>query len=177
MVEKGNAREAARLIKVIAFDVDGVLTDGRITYSSSGDELKSFHVRDGHAIKMGARAGISFAIITGRQSQVVERRAAELGIRNVYQGVKDKLVALDDLMAVTGSKLEEIAYMGDDVVDIPVMRKVGLAAAVADAPGEVTREAHVVTDAAGGQAAARELIVLILKEQGLWDSLMERYLK
>ena len=168
--------ESAKKIKLIAFDVDGVLTDGRISYSSAGDEVKSFNVRDGHAIKILGRAGLSAAIITGRASPMVDRRAAELGIEMVYQGVRDKNVVLDQIMELTGIPLEAIAYMGDDVVDLPVMNRVGLGCCPADAAEEVLERADLVTVAGGGQGAARELIMMILKAQGLYDEIMGRYL-
>ncbi len=168
--------ESAKKIKLVAFDVDGVLTDGRISYTSSGDEIKSFNVRDGHAIKLLGRAGIKAAIITGRASPMVDRRAKELGIEMVYQEVRDKNVVLDQIMEMTGIPLEAIAYMGDDVVDLPVMNRVGLGCCPADAADEVLERAALVTVAGGGQGAARELIMMILKAQGKYDEIMGRYL-
>lgn len=168
--------EAAKKIKLIAFDVDGVLTDGRITYTSSGDELKSFNVRDGHAIKMAARAGLSVAVITGRESAMVSRRCKELGIEIVYQGIKDKRASLDEILANTGLSLEEVAYMGDDVVDLPVMHAVGLGSSPCDAADEVRERSDFVTKAAAGAGAARELVFMVLEARGLLDGLMERYL-
>ena len=169
-------QDAASHVELIAFDVDGVLTDGRISYTSAGQEIKSFHVRDGHAIKMAQRAGIQVALITGRESSMVDARAKELEIRHVYQRARDKVVVLDELLAATGLRREQIAFLGDDVVDLPVIIKVGLGCAVADAPEEVRERADLVTDAPGGKGAARELIVLILKARGLWDGVLERYL-
>jgi len=166
----------ARSVKLIVFDVDGVLTDGKITYSSSGEEMKSFHVRDGHAIKMAARAGLETALITGRSSRIVQIRAKELGIDHVYQGVKDKLPVLQDVMSSLELEPGEIAYLGDDVVDLPVILHAGLGCAVADAAFEVRERARMVLKSRGGEGAARELIIFILKAQGLWDGLMERYI-
>jgi YrbI family 3-deoxy-D-manno-octulosonate 8-phosphate phosphatase len=168
--------ESAKKIKLVAFDVDGVLTDGRISYTSAGDEIKSFNVRDGHAIKLLGRAGLTAAIITGRASPMVDRRSAELGIEMVYQGVRDKNVVLDEIMELTGNPLEAIAYMGDDVVDLPVMGQVGIGCCPADAADEVLERADLVTIAAGGQGAVRELIMMILKAQGKYDEIMGRYL-
>ena len=120
-------------IKLLLLDVDGVMTDGRITYDNNGGELKSFDVKDGHGLKLLQRAGIEIGIITGRQSAVVARRAAELGIELVYQGVKDKLVPFHEILEKLRISPEEVAYVGDDVVDLPVMRRVGFAVTVADA--------------------------------------------
>ena len=168
--------EAAKKIKLIAFDVDGVLTDGRISYTSAGDEIKSFNVRDGHAIKILGRTGLSAAIITGRSSTMVDRRAGELGIELVYQGIRDKNVSLDEIVSKLGLSFDEIAYMGDDVVDLPVMTRVGLGCCPADAAEEVLERADLVTAAGGGNGAARELIMFILKSKGLYDGIMGRYL-
>jgi 3-deoxy-D-manno-octulosonate 8-phosphate phosphatase (KDO 8-P phosphatase) len=167
--------ETAKKIKLIAFDVDGVLTDGKVTYTSAGEEVKSFNVRDGHAIKLLSRVGLTGAIITGRSSPMVDRRAAELGIELVYQGSKDKIASLDEIAAKTGIGEEAIAYMGDDVVDLPVMKRVGLGCCPSDAAEEVLERADLVTAAAGGQGAARELIMLILKAKGLYDEVMGKY--
>ncbi|UCG39168.1 MAG: HAD-IIIA family hydrolase [bacterium] len=171
----GDLLEAAGKIKLLAFDVDGVLTDGRITYASSGEEIKSFDVRDGHAVKMAFRAGLEVAIITGRESSIVQRRADELGIRLVYQGAKDKGQVLSSLLSRTGLAPHQISYMGDDVVDLPVLQAVGLSAAPADAVPEVVQRVAMVTEAKGGSGAARELILFVLKAQGLYGKIMERY--
>jgi len=168
--------EAAGKIRLIALDVDGVLTDGRITYSSSGDEIKSFNVRDGHAVKLALRAGLVVAIITGRESPIVLRRAEELGIFRVYQGALDKMETLGELLADTGLDPVQTAYMGDDVVDLPVMKAVGLGCAPSDADPEVLARADLVTGASGGKGAVRELITFILSAQGLWEEVMARYL-
>ncbi len=170
-----NLLETAGKIRLIALDVDGVLTDGRITYSSSGDEIKSFHVRDGHAVKLALRAGLVVAIITGRESPIVLRRAEELGILRVYQGALDKMEALRELLADTGFDPVQIAYMGDDVVDLPVLRAVGFGCAPSDADPEVLARADLVTGASGGKGAVRELIRYILSAQGLWEEIMARY--
>ena len=166
---------AAKEIKLIIFDVDGVLTDGKITYSSSGEELKSFHVRDGHAIKMAFRAGLGVAVITGRQSPIVERRCGELGIEMLYQGIKDKHIAIGEILQRTGLTASQVACMGDDVVDLRLMTIAGLGCCPSDAAREVRQRADLVTSAPGGQGAARELIFFILQAQGLLEGLMERY--
>jgi len=167
--------EAARRIRLIAFDVDGVLTDGKISYTSAGQEIKSFHVRDGHAIKMAIRAGLEVAVITGRESPMVQRRCEELGITLVFQNSKDKERTLSDLMERTGLAASEIAFMGDDVVDLPVMTSVGLGCAPSDAAPEVLQLADLVTKAPGGCGAARELVFFVFQAQGLLRQIMERY--
>ncbi|BAT71247.1 3-deoxy-D-manno-octulosonate 8-phosphate phosphatase [Thermosulfidibacter takaii ABI70S6] len=164
-------------IKLLIMDVDGVLTDGRIVLDNEGNELKFFNVRDGHGIVMLHRIGVETAILTGRVSKVVERRAKELSISYVIQGSLNKLEAYEGLRDRLGLRDKEIAYVGDDVVDIPVMRRVGFAVAVADAHPEVVKVAHYVTKAEGGRGAVREVAELIIKEKGFWDRVMERYIK
>jgi YrbI family 3-deoxy-D-manno-octulosonate 8-phosphate phosphatase len=168
--------EAAKKIKLIAFDVDGVLTDGKISYSSSGEEFKSFNVRDGHAIKMASRAGLTVAVITGRESPMVQRRCDELGIELLYQGIRDKHLTLGHIMERTGLAAIEIAFMGDDVVDLPVMMTVGLSCCPSDAAEEVRQRSDLVTNAPGGKGAAREIVFFILQAQGQLEGLMARYL-
>ena len=142
-----------------------------------GDEVKSFHVRDGHGVKLAMRAGLEVALITGRESPIVDRRAEELGISLVFQGALDKRKALEDLLAKTKFTLDQTAYMGDDVVDLPVLRAVGLGCAPSDADREVLSRVSFVTRAKGGEGAVRELIQFILSAQGAWEKVMERYLK
>lgn len=159
----------ARGIKFLILDVDGVLTDGGIVLDNRGNEFKVFHVRDGHGIKMLLKAGINVAIITGRQSKVVERRARELGIKEVYQGTNKKIETLGLIMDKYGLTKKEIGYVGDDIVDIPVFRNVGLPVAVADADDEAKQYAVIVTKNRGGRGAVREVSDFILKSNGLWD--------
>ena len=168
-------QERLRKIRLLLLDVDGVMTDGRIIYDDQGRESKVFDVKDGHGIKLLQRAGIRIGIITGRQSAVVDRRAEELGIDLVYQGVKDKLVPLHEIVQKTGLSLEEIGYAGDDVIDLPVLRRVGFAATVADAVEELKPHVHYVTHAGGGRGAVREICELLLKETGRWEMVMTRY--
>jgi YrbI family 3-deoxy-D-manno-octulosonate 8-phosphate phosphatase len=168
--------EAAKKIKLIAFDVDGVLTDGKISYTSSGEELKSFNVRDGHAIKMAFRAGLTVAVITGRESTMVQRRCDELGIELLFQGIRDKHLSLGEIMERTGITASEIAFMGDDVVDLPVILSVGLGCSPSDGAEEVRQRSDLVTEASGGNGAARELVFFILQAQGLLEGLMARYI-
>ena len=162
-------------IKLLLLDVDGVLTDGRIIFDSHGGETKAFDVKDGHGIKLVQRAGIQVGIITGRQSVIVDRRAAELGIELVYQGAKDKVLPFRDVLRKLALKPEEVAYVGDDVVDLPVMRQVGFAATVADAVEEVKAAAHMVARRAGGRGAVREICDYLLKESGRWETVTRRY--
>jgi 3-deoxy-D-manno-octulosonate 8-phosphate phosphatase (KDO 8-P phosphatase) len=158
-------------------DVDGVLTDGRIMQDSHGHELKMFDVKDGHGIVMAHRAKLRTALISGRESETITRRAQELGIELVFQKIWNKLEVYEKILADTHFTHDEVTYIGDDLVDIPLLRRVGFAVAVADAVDEVKAAAHLVTQRAGGQGAVRELIELILRAQGHWDSLLERYTK
>jgi 3-deoxy-D-manno-octulosonate 8-phosphate phosphatase (KDO 8-P phosphatase) len=172
---KSELIERIRQIKLLLSDVDGVLTDGGIIIDDHGLETKRFNVKDGHGIKLLQRAGIEVALLTGRTSKVVSHRAAELHITNIIQGAKDKKTAYRGLKEQTGYADEEIAYVGDDVVDIPILRQVGVAIAVEDAVDEVKAVADYVTSRPGGQGAIREVAECILKTQNHWDRLMERY--
>jgi 3-deoxy-D-manno-octulosonate 8-phosphate phosphatase (KDO 8-P phosphatase) len=162
-------------IELLVLDVDGVLTDGSITYGDNSLELKTFHIRDGSGLKIWQHVGKRSAIITGRTSPIVEVRAAELGITPVFQGFLEKMPAYRKLLADGSWRPEQVCYVGDDIPDLPVMRHSGLAVAVADACPEAIAEAHYVTRAAGGRGAVREVIELILHGQGLWRPLVERF--
>lgn len=168
-------RERLEKIRLLLLDVDGVMTDGRIIYDDRGGEIKAFDVKDGHGIKLLQRAGIRVGIITGRQSTVVERRADELGIELVYQGAKDKLVPFMEILHKTGLLAEQIAYVGDDLPDLPILRRVGFAVAVADAIDEIKPHVHYVTQHHGGRGAVREICDLLLKETGRWENIAGRY--
>jgi 3-deoxy-D-manno-octulosonate 8-phosphate phosphatase (KDO 8-P phosphatase) len=177
MLEPFEVERRAAEVKLLLLDCDGVLTDGRITpVLSGGDELKSFHTHDGHGLVMLHRAGLRSGIISGRTSRLVETRAADLGIAYVRQGALDKLSVFDALLVEAHVAPSEVAYVGDDVVDIPLMRRSGLAVAVADATHDTREAAHYVTRRTGGFGAVREVCELILKAQGRWDELMQRYL-
>jgi 3-deoxy-D-manno-octulosonate 8-phosphate phosphatase (KDO 8-P phosphatase) len=165
----------ARAIKVLIFDVDGVLTDGSLFYGDDGQEYKAFNSRDGHGIKMLRDAGVETAILTGRSSQVVLHRARNLGITRIIQGAHDKLSAYEAMLAETGLTPEQTAYMGDDLVDLPVLRRCGLACTVPDAPTEVLARVHHVTQAAAGRGAAREVCELIMRAQGSWADQLALY--
>ena len=162
-------------VKVLIFDVDGVLTDGSLFYGDDGQEYKAFNSRDGHGIKMLRDTGVEAAILTGRNSQVVLHRARNLGIARIIQGSHDKLVSYQAMLAETGLKPEETAYMGDDLVDLPVMRRCGLACTVPDAPAEVKARAHYVAGAGAGRGAAREVCELIMRAQGTWAGQVALY--
>jgi 3-deoxy-D-manno-octulosonate 8-phosphate phosphatase (KDO 8-P phosphatase) len=168
-------RERCAAVELLVLDVDGVLTGGGITYADNGVELKTFHVRDGSGLKIWHQAGKRSAVITGRSSRVVAVRAAELGIGQVVQGAGDKLAAYRQVLCDSGLGPEQVCFLGDDLPDLPLLRHCGLAVAVADACPEARAEAHLVTRAAGGQGAAREVIELVLGCQGLWQQAVERY--
>ena len=170
------ASRAAR-IRLLLLDVDGVLTDGRLYFGPSGEELKVFHSRDGHGLKMLRDSGVELAIITGRSSRALERRAAELGIGRLYQGVEDKSAVLDELLEEAGIDRAAAACMGDDVVDLPLMRRCGLALTVPDAPEIVRRHAHYVTRNAAGAGAVREACELIMSAQGSLQARLADYLR
>lgn len=175
--ETEDVNRRAKRIKLLLMDCDGVLTDGQLTLLSDGDEQKTFHARDGQGISLFHRAGLKTGIISGRTSSAVERRAQELKMSYVRQYAKDKIKALDEILAEAGVSANECAYIGDDVADIPVMRRVGLAVAVADAVEETKQAAHYVTELKGGHGAVREITDLILKAQERWDGVMSRFLK
>jgi len=169
--------EKAARIRLVLFDVDGVLTDGSLYLGDDGQEYKAFHSRDGHGMAMLKEAGVDIGIITGRTSQVVVHRMASLGIEHVYQGQRDKLPAFEALLAKLGISADEVAFVGDDVVDLPILTRVGLAIAVADAHPLVVRHAHWRTPNPGGRGAARDVCELILEARDQLDALLRRYLR
>jgi|ERR1051325_2649877 3-deoxy-D-manno-octulosonate 8-phosphate phosphatase (KDO 8-P phosphatase) len=171
-IESDELLRRAKVIKLLLMDCDGVLTDGRIWLTSDGDEQKSFHARDGQGISIWHRAGWRSGIISGRASSGVQRRAHELKIKYVHEYAKNKIVALEEIIADAGVTVDECCFIGDDLRDIAIMRRVGLAVAVADAADDTKTAAHYVTNLAGGHAAVREVIELVLKAQGLWDGLV-----
>ena len=162
-------------VRMMIFDVDGVLTDGRVIYHDDGSETKAFDVQDGHGIKLLQRAGLEVALITGRFCRAVEHRARGLGIRRVYQDAKVKLEVYQRILDETGLRDEAMGYMGDDLIDIPVMRRAGFSVAVPNASSHVLPYAHYVTRSSGGWGACREVCELILQAQGLWESATTRY--
>lgn len=172
---KVEVKEKAKQIRLLVLDVDGVMTDGRIMYTDGGEEVKAFDVKDGHGIKMLMRGGVDVAILTGRESRVVLHRAGDLGIDTVCQGAKDKLPVFEGIIRDKGLGYEEVCYMGDDLVDLPVIKKVGLSITVADAYEGIKDSVDYVTNMPSGRGAVREACELILKAQGKWEGVTSRY--
>ena len=164
-----------RPIELLLSDVDGVLTDGGVIFDNEGIEIKRFHIRDGLGIRLWQRAGHRFGLITGRASHIVQLRAVELGVDIVRQGIDDKLPAAKQVLAERKLRPEQVCYIGDDLPDLPVLRHVGLAVAVGDGCEELRQAAHYVTTAHGGRGAVREVVELILKAQGRWDDVLQKY--
>jgi 3-deoxy-D-manno-octulosonate 8-phosphate phosphatase (KDO 8-P phosphatase) len=168
--------ERARAVRLLCLDVDGVLTDGRLLLGDNGVEYKAFFSRDGHGIKMAMSAEVDVAVITGRRSEVVAQRMQTLGVQRVFQGHERKLPVFRSLLEELGLQPHQAAYVGDDVLDLPVMREVGLAVAVADADVEVRRRAHWITPSPGGRGAVRETCELLLHAQGRYREALQRWL-
>lgn len=173
-----NTTEAlAQKIKLIIFDVDGVLTDGGLYFSDDGVEFKRFNSLDGHGVKMLKESGVEPAVISARNSKSVDHRMKNLGIEHFYQGQSDKVIAFNALLKKLNMNVDEVAYVGDDVIDLPVMVKVGFAVAVANAHDLVKQHADLTTEKNGGQGAVREVCDFILKAQGNFDKAMATYLQ
>src|SRR2546422_658937 len=177
MEESATIERRASRIRLLMMDCDGVLTDGTLTLLDNGDEQKNFNVRDGHGIVLLHRAGLQSGIISGRSSSFVQRRACELGMSLEYvrQGCLDKIKDFEEILEQAHLEESEVAFIGDDVTDIPLMQRVEFAVAVADAVPETRAAAHYVTEAGGGRGAVREVVEIILKAQGHWATLMQRY--
>jgi 3-deoxy-D-manno-octulosonate 8-phosphate phosphatase (KDO 8-P phosphatase) len=169
------AKPDLTLIKLVGFDVDGVLTDGRIIIDDEGRESKNFHSRDGLGLKILRRAGLEVVLITGRGSRLLEIRARDLGLTEVHQQVEDKWTTLEGILRKKGLRPQEAAFAGDDLIDLPVLARVGLALAPADAVPEVLAAAHFVSPAPGGRGAVRQMVEFILKGQGRWDEVLGFY--
>ncbi|MDR3425943.1 MULTISPECIES: KdsC family phosphatase [Silvimonas] len=169
--------QAAKAVRLMIFDVDGVMTDGSLFYNDAGEELKAFNSLDGHGIRMLQDSGVKVAIITGRKSQLVAHRARNLNIELLYQGANDKLETFGELLAATGLTAEQCGYMGDDVIDLPVMRRVAFAIAVPDAPEIVRDNAHYITSKHGGHGAVREACESIMRAQETLDGILAYYLR
>ena len=173
--------EKAKKIKIVLLDVDGTLTDGRVIYSAANDgsgamvEGKEFNVQDGCIIRWAQREGMEIAFVTGRESRAVELRAQDLGIAFCEQGVKDKRAFFEKYLEESGMDPETVAFMGDDLIDLPVMLRVGLAACPSDAVEEVKSRSHFVSRFPGGAGAVREFLELLLKTQGRWDTIVQKY--
>ena len=171
-----NTIERARRIKLLILDCDGVLTDGRIIMLPDGDETKAFDVKDGHAMVMAQRAGLRIAIISGRKSSVVRARSLELGVAHLHEMAWVKMEPYEKILTEERLTDDEVCFVGDDVVDIPLLRRAGLGVAVADAVVEARQHSHIVTTKAGGRGAVREVIEFILKAQNKWDEALARYI-
>lgn len=170
------ASERAARIRLMIFDVDGILTDGSLHYGPEGEVIKTFNVLDGHGIKLLQQSGVATAIISARQSALVVRRASDLGITHVFQGVHDKRAAFEQLLDKTGIAPEACGFVGDDVIDLPILLRVGFAASVPNGHPEVKSRVHFLTKAAGGAGAARELCDFILRAQGRYEAALAPYL-
>ena len=163
-------------VRLMIFDVDGILTDGSLHYGAEGEAIKTFNVLDGHGIKLLQQSGVATAIISARKSPIVARRATDLGIAHVHQGVHDKRSAFEDLLAACGLGMDQCGFVGDDVIDLPILLRVGFAASVPNAHAEVVTRVHYVTQASGGRGAAREICDLLLHAQGNYDNAIAPYL-
>lgn len=175
MTNPKNVIDRISQVRLMAFDVDGVLTDGGIYLGNGDSEWKRFHAQDGAGIALSLRAGYEVALITGRKSVAVERRAAELKIQHLFQGVKDKPQVLRDLAGKLGLTMRQTMFMGDDLPDLPAMREAGFAAAPGNAVSDVREAAHYVTSAIGGHGAVREIIEIVLRNQGRWGGAIKEY--
>jgi len=171
-----DALERARRVKLMIFDVDGVLTDGRLWYGLAGEEIKAFHSFDGQGIKMLAKSGVGLALLSGRRSSAVAARAAELGIEHVLQGIEEKRESYEALLKRLGLGREAAGYMGDDLVDIPVLIRCGFGCTTPEAPEEVRKRVHYVAASHAGAGAAREVCEYIMRAQGTLEGVLEEYL-
>ena len=174
--ESPDALARAKRVRLMLFDVDGVLTDGTLWYGPSGEALKAFSVLDGHGIKLLLQSGVAVALLSGRNSPAVALRAAELGIAHALQGIDDKLAAFESLAATLGVAAAETGFMGDEVVDLPVLRRCGFACAPAGAQDLVRRHVHYVARAPAGAGAAREICEFLMRAQGTLEAALARYL-
>lgn len=169
--------ERIKKIKLLILDIDGILTDGRIIYDNRGNELKFFDVQDGFGIVLLKRIGIDTIIMTAKKSRVVTRRARDFNVKHIYQNCFDKLATFQDILKKFRVSSDEICFVGDDLIDIPVMKRVGLAASVPNAVDETKEAAHYITKRTGGRGAVREICDLIIKTQDKWQDVMGRYLR
>lgn len=177
MTHPGNHLDKAKPVKLLLLDVDGVLTDGKLYFSNAGDEMKAFNILDGHGIKMLQASGVAVGIVTGRESELVARRAGDLGIELVIQGSPDKGLAVRDIVANRGLDREQIAFMGDDYPDLPAMNQCGLKLTVANAHPAVTERTDWQSQNKGGEGAVREACDMIMQAQGHYQSALEPYLR
>ena len=176
LAEVDDLQARARRVRLLLLDVDGVLTDGTVSIDTSGGEAKQFFIRDGISLIWARRAGVNAGLLSGRASATTTRRAAELGISIVWQGGPDKRIGYADILSTHGYDDRDVAYMGDDVLDLPVLGRVGLSAAPADAVDDVRARVHWVSQHCGGRGAVRELVELVLRAQGQWDPIVTSFL-
>jgi 3-deoxy-D-manno-octulosonate 8-phosphate phosphatase (KDO 8-P phosphatase) len=169
--------ERARRLRLMVFDVDGVLTDGTLWYGREGEALKGFHAFDGHGIKMLAASGVACALLSGRSAAAVGARAAELGIAHVLQGIEDKRAAFEELLKKMNLSSQQAGFMGDELVDLPVLTRCGFAAAPGEAPEAVRSRVHYVAAAPAGRGAAREVCELLMRAQGTYEKALQEYLR
>jgi 3-deoxy-D-manno-octulosonate 8-phosphate phosphatase (KDO 8-P phosphatase) len=175
-IAKGALQNRLRKIRCLLLDVDGVLTDGKLHFTSEGQEFKTFDVQDGHGIAMAQRVGLTIGFISGRPSKATAHRAADLGVKIVLQEPTNKMEMVEQVKREHGFADDEIAFIGDELVDLPVLRRVGLAVAVPNAVDEARRAAHYVTRRRGGDGAVREIIEMVLKARGLWEQATAKYM-
>ncbi|HQT81534.1 MAG: hypothetical protein B7Z60_03960 [Ferrovum sp. 37-45-19] len=168
--------QRTKLIKLIGFDIDGIMTNGQLYFTNSGEEMKSFHVRDGLGIKLLQRVGIEVSIITGRQANIINIRAQELGIRHVFQGVDDKLKVFEKLMQAQGLTWEECAYMGDDLQDLPILKRCGISLTVPEAPPIIRNQTDWIASIGGGLGAVRQASEFLLNSRGQWQEAVAPWL-
>ena len=171
-----DAMQRAGRVRLMIFDVDGILTDGSLHFSPDGEVMKTFNVLDGHGIKLLQQAGVATAIISARQSPIVLKRATDLGVQHVFQGAHDKRAIFDALLNKTGMQADACGFVGDDVIDLPILTRVGFAASVPNGHPEVQSRVHYLTKATGGRGAARELCDFILRAQGKYEAALAPYL-
>ena len=173
----GPLAQRAAAVRLLVLDVDGVLNDGTLYFSDAGEQLKAFHIQDGLGIKLLRASGVQVAIVTGRRSAALEQRARELGVERLFQGAEDKLAAFSSLLAAHGLEPEQVACMGDDLPDLPLLTRCGLAVTVPEAPDAIRSRAHYVTRRGGGRGAVREVCELLMQAQGTLARALEDYLK
>jgi 3-deoxy-D-manno-octulosonate 8-phosphate phosphatase (KDO 8-P phosphatase) len=171
----GELKSRLKQIRLLLLDVDGVLTDGSIIYTDTGQEIKRFHTRDGLGLKLAMEAGIQVGIVTGRRGPALMHRCRNLGIDLVFDGIDDKGTALEHISGQLDIPKSQIAFVGDDLPDLPIMRRVGVAVAVADACPEIRQAAHMVTSASGGSGAVREVCQVLLQAMGTWEAVLKRF--
>ncbi len=177
MTDLKQLNDKAAQIKLLILDIDGVLSDNKLYYGDNGIEYKSFFTRDGHGMVMLQQSGVEIGIITGRKSPLIDKRMNDLKVKHVYQGKPDKLPTFLSLVEKLGLKFNEIAYMGDDILDLPILTRVGLSASPKDADAEVLSRVDLISEFNGGQGCVREICELILKSQGLWQKQIDFYLR